>query len=218
MPDEMPSRGAEQTLTGRVGPHLTLSCAGCLYAHEERYAAQGDSGCDVYCLHPALGRRFVADTAWKTPGWCPVMAVPSAPSEPVAVNYHRAATDPLTGERIYVREPAPVADRVAPGYPRATGVCPVALTAPATAGVLPDAFEEGPAGRAPELLKLPYARLLTPDPRGGFTGEIREFPGCVVEGATVEAAYAALEEAARAWIEAAEASGFKVPLPQGDGA
>lgn len=64
------------------------------------------------------------------------------------------------------------------------------------------------------ILSLPYSRILTPDPSGGFTAEILEFPGCVAEGETVDVAYMALNESAKEWIVAAEASGFKIPDPR----
>lgn len=64
-----------------------------------------------------------------------------------------------------------------------------------------------------EILARPYSRLLTPDPQGGFTGEIREFPGCVAEGETADEAYAALEAAARDWIAAAIVNHFPILPP-----
>lgn len=64
----------------REGPLRTvnLSCSGCKYEHSESYKCQGDSGHDVYCTHPAAPREegapmaFIADTNWRTPGWCPL--------------------------------------------------------------------------------------------------------------------------------------------------
>jgi antitoxin HicB len=64
-----------------------------------------------------------------------------------------------------------------------------------------------------EVLKKPYSRLITPDPEGGFTGEIVEFPGCVTQGETVEETHAHLEDAARNWLEAVIEEGQVVPEP-----
>jgi len=61
----------------------------------------------------------------------------------------------------------------------------------------------------------PYGRVLTPDPKGGYTATIREFPGCVAEGDTADEAMKNLERAAEAWLEAALAQNFKFPLPGG---
>jgi hypothetical protein len=61
-------------MSKRQGPYLMIeaSCQGCEHVHSERYVAQGDSGYEVYCQHPA-GRRSVAGT-WQTPNWCPLLA------------------------------------------------------------------------------------------------------------------------------------------------
>jgi predicted RNase H-like HicB family nuclease len=66
---------------------------------------------------------------------------------------------------------------------------------------------------ATEYLRKPYARRLTPNEHGGYVGTIQEFPGLVAEGETAEASMAALEDAARSWIEAALGSGQKIPEP-----
>jgi hypothetical protein len=62
----------------REGPSVRIDarCTGCRYEHSESYAVQGDSGHNVYCTHPAIegGRRYVADTSWRTPDWCPLLA------------------------------------------------------------------------------------------------------------------------------------------------
>ena len=60
----------------QLGPIVTVSksCNGCTAKRSESYAVQGDSGHDVYCTHPAVGKKHVGDTCWTTPGWCPVEA------------------------------------------------------------------------------------------------------------------------------------------------
>jgi predicted RNase H-like HicB family nuclease len=66
---------------------------------------------------------------------------------------------------------------------------------------------------ATEYLRRPYARRLTPNEEGGYVATIQEFPGLVAEGETAEKSIAALEQAARSWIEAALGSGQKIPEP-----
>jgi hypothetical protein len=58
----------------RIGPKLTIevSCMGCTHERSDRYRVQGDSGTNVKCAHPAVGGgRYVGDSSWQTPDWCP---------------------------------------------------------------------------------------------------------------------------------------------------
>lgn len=65
-----------------------------------------------------------------------------------------------------------------------------------------------------EYLKRPYTRILIPDDESNtFTAEILEFPGCIAQGDTAKEVYERLEDAARAWVEAALALGQEVPPP-----
>jgi len=65
-----------------------------------------------------------------------------------------------------------------------------------------------------DYLKMPYARVLTPDDETGtYTAEILEFPGCIAQGDTPEEAYEHLENAAAGWIEAASSMGQTIPEP-----
>jgi antitoxin HicB len=64
-----------------------------------------------------------------------------------------------------------------------------------------------------EILKQPYARILTPDPDGRVTAEIMEFPGCVAFGDNATSALANLEEVAAEWIAAAVEQGQNIPEP-----
>lgn len=67
---------------------------------------------------------------------------------------------------------------------------------------------------AERYLKLPYSRVITPDPdTGTYTAEILEFPGCVTQGSTVAEAHERLEDAAASWIEAATGLGQDIPPP-----
>lgn len=55
------------------GPKVTvkLSCFDCSMCRTESYACQGDSGQRVSC---AAMNRFIGDTTWDTPKWCPLLA------------------------------------------------------------------------------------------------------------------------------------------------
>ena len=68
-------------------------------------------------------------------------------------------------------------------------------------------------GRIEELLKLPYARVLTPDETGGYVAEVLELPGCVSEGDTAEEAVENLEDAMRGYLEVAIEDGRHIPEP-----
>jgi predicted RNase H-like HicB family nuclease len=72
--------------------------------------------------------------------------------------------------------------------------------------------------RKPEdYLKQPYARVLIPEPEGGFAAEVLEFPGCYSFGDTAEEALQNLEDAALSWIEAAVSQGQHIPEPSDSG-
>jgi predicted RNase H-like HicB family nuclease len=62
-------------------------------------------------------------------------------------------------------------------------------------------------------LAQPYARILIPDPKGGFSAELLEFPGCFAEGDTADLAIANLQRAAMSWIEVALSQGQDIPRP-----
>lgn len=66
---------------------------------------------------------------------------------------------------------------------------------------------------AEEYLKEAYTYILIPDEMGGYSAEILEFPGCFAEGETADEAVKALDNAARAWIHAAQAQGQEIPRP-----
>jgi len=68
--------------------------------------------------------------------------------------------------------------------------------------------------RSPQdILREPYARLLTPAEDGTYTAEILEFSGCYAEGDTAEEAITNLENAAASWIEAAIEQRQEIPSP-----
>lgn len=58
-----------------------------------------------------------------------------------------------------------------------------------------------------------YVRRLTPDPSGGFTATIHEFPGCIAEGNTADEALQNLEKTAISWINSAKFNGYPVNPP-----
>jgi predicted RNase H-like HicB family nuclease len=63
------------------------------------------------------------------------------------------------------------------------------------------------------ILARPYVRRLLPDPDGGYTVTVREFPGCVAEGNSAEEALANFDAAAASWIAAATAGGYEIAQP-----
>lgn len=63
------------------------------------------------------------------------------------------------------------------------------------------------------ILNKPYSRRLMPDETGGYVASIQEFPGCVAEGDTPEAAIQNLEKAAASWIEVALSNGYEIREP-----
>jgi len=68
-------------------------------------------------------------------------------------------------------------------------------------------------GNAEEILKKPYARVLVPDPAGGYAARILEFPGCFSQGESAAEALSNLEEAAANWVSAALEQGLSLPEP-----
>ncbi len=64
-----------------------------------------------------------------------------------------------------------------------------------------------------DYLKKPYSRIIVPDERGLYSGEILEFPGCFAVGSSPEEVVKNLEEAALSWIMAAQDEGMQIPEP-----
>lgn len=63
-------------------------------------------------------------------------------------------------------------------------------------------------------LNLRYPITLLQEPEGGYSAEIRNLPGCVAQGETIEEALAAIEEAQRLWLQVAHEHGDEIPLPE----
>lgn len=64
-----------------------------------------------------------------------------------------------------------------------------------------------------EYLKKPYKIEIIPDPEGGFVAQISELPGCITQGETLEEVMEMIEDAKRAWIEAAIENNIPIPEP-----
>jgi predicted RNase H-like HicB family nuclease len=62
-----------------------------------------------------------------------------------------------------------------------------------------------------EILKRPYARVLTPESDGHYAAEIMEFPNCIATGETAAQALANLEQVAADWVAAALEQGQDIP-------
>ncbi len=64
-----------------------------------------------------------------------------------------------------------------------------------------------------EYKRLPYERVIVPDPSGGYFGTIIELDGCMTEGETIEETASHLEEAMEGWLETALSHDLKIPEP-----
>src|SRR3990167_5823198 len=82
---QAPAQAAPAAVAGPIGygPKVTVkrSCSDCKACNSESYAVQGDSGHYVYCGHPSLPEsKYIGDTNWNTPHWCPVSAPTTQPA------------------------------------------------------------------------------------------------------------------------------------------
>ena len=65
-----------------------------------------------------------------------------------------------------------------------------------------------------EYMKLPYKIELYPDvEEGGYAVACPELPGCLSCGETIEDAIESIEDAKRAWFDAALEEGYSIPEP-----
>lgn len=69
------------------------------------------------------------------------------------------------------------------------------------------------SNKAEVILNKAYARRLVPDETGGYVASIQEFPGCVAEGDTPDAAIQNLDKAAASWVQVALSNGFEIRDP-----
>ncbi len=65
-------------------------------------------------------------------------------------------------------------------------------------------------------LNLQYPVTLYPDPEGGYVAQIKDLPGCLSQGETLEEAMANINEARELWIETVYEAGDEIPLPSTD--
>lgn len=65
-------------------------------------------------------------------------------------------------------------------------------------------------------LKLQYPITLYPDIEGGYVAQIKDLPGCLTQGETLEETMININEARELWIETACEAGNNIPLPSTD--
>ncbi|MGB3641232.1 MAG: type II toxin-antitoxin system HicB family antitoxin [Rivularia sp. (in: cyanobacteria)] len=65
-------------------------------------------------------------------------------------------------------------------------------------------------------LRLQYPVTVYPDADGGYVAEIKDLPGCVTQGETLEETMANINEARELWLETVYENGDKIPLPATD--
>jgi antitoxin HicB len=61
---------------------------------------------------------------------------------------------------------------------------------------------------------LPYTRELIPEPEGGWFIRVKELPGCMSQGDTVEEAIEMISDAMEAWLSSELRAGAKIPEPR----
>jgi antitoxin HicB len=64
-----------------------------------------------------------------------------------------------------------------------------------------------------DYLNLNYPIVLHTDPEGGYVAEIKDLPGCLAQGETIEETLKNLNEARELWLETVFALGRSIPLP-----
>lgn len=65
-------------------------------------------------------------------------------------------------------------------------------------------------------LNLQYPVTLYPDPEGGYVAQIKDLPGCLTQGETLEETMANIQEARELWISTAYAHSDDIPNPCND--
>lgn len=65
-------------------------------------------------------------------------------------------------------------------------------------------------------MNLPYTRELIPEPEGGWFVRIKELPGCMSQGETVEEAMQMIEDAMRGWLKVELMRGTPIPEPRAE--
>ena len=64
-----------------------------------------------------------------------------------------------------------------------------------------------------KYMKLPYTIELIPEEDGTYFVKVKELPGCMSAGDTVEEAIGMIHDAMRGWLEVAIEDGLEIPLP-----
>ncbi|MGH2412271.1 MAG: type II toxin-antitoxin system HicB family antitoxin [Microcystaceae cyanobacterium] len=62
-------------------------------------------------------------------------------------------------------------------------------------------------------LNLQYPITLYPASEGGYVAEIKDMPGCLTQGETLEETIENINEARELWIETAYEAGDEIPVP-----
>jgi antitoxin HicB len=65
-------------------------------------------------------------------------------------------------------------------------------------------------------MSLPYTRELIKEPEGGWFIRIKELPGCMSQGDTVEDAMTMIEDAMCGWLDVSLEDGDEIPEPKLD--
>lgn len=65
-------------------------------------------------------------------------------------------------------------------------------------------------------LHLQYPVTLYSEPEGGYVAQIKDLPGCLTQGETLDETIVNLNEARELWIETAYEAGDDIPLPSTD--
>ncbi|MBW4539097.1 MAG: type II toxin-antitoxin system HicB family antitoxin [Myxacorys chilensis ATA2-1-KO14] len=64
-----------------------------------------------------------------------------------------------------------------------------------------------------DYINLNYAITLYPESDGGYTVMIKDLPGCISQGETLEEAISNIQDAKEAWLETAFEFHDEIPLP-----
>lgn len=67
-----------------------------------------------------------------------------------------------------------------------------------------------------DYLNLPYTIETKKEPDGSFFIKVKELPGCMSVGESIEEAYAMIEDAMGDWIQSCLDDGYAVPEPEAD--
>lgn len=65
-----------------------------------------------------------------------------------------------------------------------------------------------------DYLKLNYPITLHADLSGGYVAEIKDLPGCLTQGETLEETIKNINEARELWLETVYELGRSIPLPR----